>query len=304
MAITAEQREARRHHLGSSDAAAIMGLDPWRNAGDVYWSKVMDTADEESAPMRVGNLLEDAICQFAAQELGVELERNVSLASPDDGGILSANLDARIVGRPEGVEAKYSSFIEGWGDEGTDQVPHHVLVQCQHQAHVAGLDRVWVPALLLHRRAEFRLYCVDRHDELIEQLVAEELRFWREHVEPRIPPADRPVPPLPALKRLRREPASVVTLSAEAADVLTRWEAAKAAAKAAEEHVEAAQAAVLMLLGEAEAGRLPDGRALTYLEQKSAPRCDTKLLRALAPEIAEQVVTQGTHRVLRVKKAA
>ena len=69
MALTEVQRAARRHHLGSSDAAAILGLDPWRNAGDVYWSKVLDTADEESTAMRAGNLLEGAICQFAAQEL-------------------------------------------------------------------------------------------------------------------------------------------------------------------------------------------------------------------------------------------
>ena len=304
MALTEAQRAERRHHLGSSDAAAILGLDPWRNAGDVYWSKVLDTADEASTAMRVGNLLEGAICQFAAQELGVELERHVMIVSPNDDGILAANLDARVVGRPEGVEAKYSSFIDGWGEEGTDQVPPHVLLQAQHQAYVGELTQVWVPALLLHRRAEFRLYCVPRHAELIAELVAAELRFWREHVEPRIPPADRPVPPLPALKQLRRDPNTVVTLPAEAAAIIRRWEEAKAAAKVATDQAEDAQAAVLMLLGAAEAGRLPDGRALTYLEQKSPPRCDTRLLRALAPDVAERVVTQGTHRVLRVKNAA
>lgn len=305
MALTAEQRAARRNHIGSSDVPALfnLGFASMANQTDLYWSKVIELPDQDADSLSIGNMLEGLLCDWAAQRVGAEIERGPRAVSQGaDGGIFAANFDAMVVGRREGVEAKYSGEPHLWGEEGTDQIPDRVVLQCQEQMYVGQLERVWVPvALVVAQRLQLRLYCVPRHEELIASIVSTGVDFWRQHVEPRIPPEPGSTAPIEALKALRREPQSTIEIAAEFAPLVDALDEAKLACKAAEEAKDAAYARVVSLLGEAEGGRLPDGRLITYLEQKSAPRCDSVHLRACHPEVYSQFFTQGTHRVLRIK---
>ncbi len=301
--ITEEQRQRRKGFLGSSDAAAVFDLDPFRDKTSVYWDKVADMPDDgPTASMRAGNLLEGAILDYAAQELGVEIERDIEIAPPADLPYMGANLDGRVDGKThEGVEAKYDTFtVDQWGDEGTDQVPERVIVQVHHQMAVAALDRVWVPVL---KPRGFGLYVVDRSEELISQVIEGERKFWDEHVLAELPPSGDPTPPLAYLKARNREPESIVDLDEAALEAWRELEERRATAKAAKEDVDAAQARVIDLLGDAEGGRLPSGDLITFLEQKSAPSCDSKRLRALHPDVYREFFRQGTHRRLRLKAA-
>jgi len=303
--ITEQQRLARRNHLGSSDAPAIVGLSPWRTPADVYYSKVYESDDQTTEAMETGNRLEPAILDFAAERLGVALRRNVSLVSAGrDGGIMAANFDAMVCDRAEAVEAKYvgPNSVQDWGAEGTDEVPDHVNLQVQHQMYVAGLDRVWVAAAMAGFRFEWRLYLVPRSDPIISTLVNREIEFWERHVTPRCPP-ESSAPSIEVLRLLRRAPGSCVDLGEEAAALWLQREFAAEQMKNANAAYEDATAKLLAMLGESEAGRLPDGRMLTYLSQRSAPRCDVKRLRAEHPELYGELVTESTCRVLRLKKA-
>lgn len=305
MPITARQRLARRNHLGSSDAPAIVGLSPWRTPADVYYSKVYESDDQTTEAMETGNRLEPAILDFAAERLGVALRRNVSLVSSGrDGGIMAANFDAIVCDRAEAVEAKYvgPNSVQDWGAEGTDEVPDHVNLQVQHQMYVADLDRVWVAAAIAGYGLEWRLYVVPRSAAIIGALVDREIEFWRRHVTPRCPP-ESSAPSIEVLKLLRRTPGSCVDLGEEAAALWLQREFAAEQRKNANADYEDATAKLLAMLGESEAGRLPDGRMLTYLSQRSAPRCDVKRLRAEHPELYGELVTESTCRVLRLKKA-
>lgn len=302
MALTPEQRRRRRRYLGSSDTAALFGLDPYRNRSRVYWEKVMalDGPEPRTASTDAGDYLEPAIVQFAEDRIGT-VERHVMVVHPS--GVLCANLDALVVGRPEGVEAKYDAATAGeWGEEGTDDVPARVLLQCQHQILAANLECVWVPALVLAYRAEFRLYRVEPNAELVEMIETEGTRFWREHVERRLPPPEGLIAPLDLLKRVHREPATVVDLGDEAARAWEELERCRAALRECEARKAEAEAGVLMLLGDAESGRLPDHSTLTYLAQRGAPRVDHEGLRGFMREAYGQYVTQRTHRVLRHRR--
>ena len=144
MPITAQQREERKAWLGSSDMAAIMGLDPWRTPADVWAEKTGRLEQqEETSVMRRGNLLEGAILNFAEQELG-KLTRNVRSTVPELH--LAANTDAVAdYGDPQNrlpVEAKsvglWGDAGDDWGQEGTDEVPERVIVQCH--VHMRCLD--------------------------------------------------------------------------------------------------------------------------------------------------------------------
>lgn len=301
MALTAEQRALRRARIGSSDLPALfdMGFAPIQTRNDLYYSKVLEMPERDSDAFDIGNTLEGLLVGWAADKLKVQIERGRYV----DEGLFAVNLDAAILDRPEAIEAKYSGEPQLWGDdEGTDQVPDRVILQCQGQCYVAELARVWVPvALVVGQRLQLRMYCVQRNEELIKQVVNTGRDFWEQHVAKGLPPDPSKPAPLEALKALRRVPNKIIALDD---DGVERWEAlatARAAHTQAEKDKDLATARVLELLGDAETGMLPDGRQITNFSQNSAPSCDWKQLRALHPAVYEQFVKQGTHRVLRIK---
>jgi hypothetical protein len=60
---------------------------------------------------------------------------------------------------PDLLEAKTSRDAEGWGEEGTAQIPVHYRAQCLHYMDVTGARRCWVAVLIAG--SEYREYVVD-----------------------------------------------------------------------------------------------------------------------------------------------
>lgn len=288
MPITEHQRKQRQKHLGSSDSPQVLGVSPWGTASDVYYQKTMPLPDDEpTEAMQTGTRLEPVILDWAQEQLGVKFHRNQYRVAPD--GILSANMDALVVDKNQGIEAKYvgPNSLEEWGEPGTDQVPVYVAAQVQHQMYVVELEVVWVPVLMARFRPMWEMYEVRRDEQIIDALVEADTRFWNEHIVPRLPPDPSELPPLELLKRLNREPEEVVDLPDYAIDLVEAYEDAKARGKAAKATVGEAMRAVLAALDNAEAGRLPDGRLITYREQTRR----------------EHITKASTFRVLRIQKA-
>ena len=262
--ITAEQRELRRKYIGSSDSAAILGLSPFANIADVYWNKVGHADQPENPSMKAGNQLEAVVLDYAEETIGKELLRDQ--LTIDD--IFCANHDALVCGTNHGVEAKTSGITgpgvnDQWGEPGTDQVPEHVLVQCQHQIMVAKLQMVWVPALIGGRG--FQMYEVHRDDQLIESMKRRLRKFWEEHVLCQMPPEDA-LPSIDVIRRVRRVPEKITQMPG---NVVEKWQEAKARLKVAKQEQEAAEALLLTYMGDAEAGDSDMGR-VTFYEQKRA----------------------------------
>ncbi|HCU25984.1 MAG TPA: hypothetical protein DF383_13280, partial [Deltaproteobacteria bacterium] len=87
----------RKNYIGSSDAAAIVGVDPWKTSADVYFSKVQDI--QESKPgeaAEIGILCEDAILKWFCKETRFKIIRNQFRVH--DKGFMAAHLDAIIPG--------------------------------------------------------------------------------------------------------------------------------------------------------------------------------------------------------------
>lgn len=264
MPITQKQRDRRRHSIGASDAAAIMNRDPWRNAADVYYSKVEKIDVPENDAMRRGTLLEPGIIQWAADELGVRVRRNVYRRK----GVRHANLDAAVCGQDAAIEAKTSSDGAGWGEAGTDQVPEHVLWQVHHQMDVADLQRAYVAVLL--PRLEFRLYIIDRCEELCSIVREACERFWADHVVPRKPP--ELVIPSPDTLALIPRQRVCVQLTQEFAAPLTTYQQLGCIERRVKELRGNAKSQVIHALGNADEGVLPDGRVFTYHEDRRGRR--------------------------------
>lgn len=297
--ITAEQRQQRTQFIGSSDVAAICGKDPWRSAMDVYLSKTETLDDQTSDAMASGNRLESAVLNWAEERIGCPLVRDVFRIARD--GLFAANHDALVIDSRDGVEAKTvnimhfnSAVADEWGEEGTDEVPDHVVLQCQQQMYVSDLALVHVPALIGGRG--WFMYRVERNDRLIKAIRERGETFWCDHVQKRVPPPDS-MPSLDVARSIRRTPDRITQLPI---GPVQAWLDACAKSKAAEQEAESAKALVLALMGDAEAADTPAGR-LTFLEQ-SKRGVDAKRLKAERPDVYDAYETCTSFRVLRHKK--
>ena len=281
--LTAEQIEERRAWMGASDIAAIAGLSPYANAHDVYLEKTRRLTPATSEAMNAGSRFEGSVLDWAEEELG-PLQRDLLLPAPDDLPI-TARLDAMRIEDHAPVEAKTGGLFGPvdralWGDEGTDEVPAPYIVQVQIQMLCSGACRGHLAAFLGGRG--FRLYHIDRADDLIETLVERATTFWTGCVQADTPPTDI-APHIETVKRLYREPGVEVEIAPE---LVVAWQEAAADAKAHQDLADVAKARLLAALGDGEVGLAGDSGRVTYYQQTRAAHA----------------VAESTFRVLRFSK--
>ena len=262
--LTAEQKQARKQYIGSSDVAAILGCDPYRSASDVYLDKTGQCEDfEGNKATDRGVRLEPVLLDWCESQIGQEILRDQMV--PHANGILCTNFDG-LVNDEESVEAKTTIIDAGWGEVGTDQVPDRVQIQVHTGfACKPTLKLCHVPVLLPgFRQLDFRLYCVRRDDKLVEIIEREAETFMEQHVRLGIPPENYR-PSIEVLKRVRRVPAKTIELPDEVVDA---WQKRKAAEKQAKDGREEAEAKLLAALGNAEGGTYSGG-LVTFLEYRN-----------------------------------
>jgi len=262
MPITAEQKIERRKHIGSSDMAAILGLDPWRSAYDVWLDKKGMLVDApETDAMYAGNRFEAGVLEFAEEQLGALL-RNETRAV--EGTPLVSNIDAVVEKSDDPVEGKtvglFHPSSEWWGDDGTDQVPDRVIVQSH--VHIMATNRAvcHVPAFIGGRG--FCMFEVPRNDKLVEIIGQRAVEFWDANVQGDVPPENSRAS-LQVVKLVRRQPKKVVSIDPE---LVAKWLEAKDALKESTEAKQQAEADVLAAMGDAEAGLCGERGAVTYYE--------------------------------------
>ena len=184
----------RRTYIGGPDAAMIMGMSPYGGAFDVWQRKAGLTGEMTDPPtvVRVGAALEDLVCELYQERTGSGLMAVETIIDPVDtwrgGSVDRLILDAD--GAPVGVlEAKVTS---GWkradyGEEGTDEVPDHFLIQCAW--YMALLNLEWAELAALFLPHQFCTFRINRNMKLEAALIDRCRAFWFDHVVANVPPA-------------------------------------------------------------------------------------------------------------------
>ncbi len=180
----------RLQGLGGSDAAAIMGADPWRSSYDVYQDRVANEAVEaefnESAHW--GNVLEDIVAKEFATRNNLQL-RSINVVYQHDWyPWMLATIDRMIVGEygelVSFLEVKTrSAYAQHDWENG---VPRKVYWQCQHYLAVTGFEECHVAVLIGGQK--FSSYVVVRNDFDISELIGQELILWDQIVTKEPPP--------------------------------------------------------------------------------------------------------------------
>lgn len=171
-----EWHAARVGKMSGSRIAAAAGLSPWESPFSLWHRMAGNIGEQEESPqMMWGTLLEYPIGEHFARihpewrvnrkpGTWLNLTRPWMLANPD--GLIA--LGPRR--RPEGVlEIKTSAYSDGWGKEGTEEIPIHYYCQVIWYLHVLGLK--WAYVAVLFGGNDYREYYVEYNSDAADELV-------------------------------------------------------------------------------------------------------------------------------------
>ncbi len=187
MSLSAKQKASREKRIGSSDAATVAGVNPYKGPMELFYQltgQLPRYSDEETRATKIGSLIQDPIGALAAEELGIKIRRAPPRVHPKH-DFMSANLDFDIISNPKGpgfLEIKNrgaSSPYEG--------LPEDIQLQIAHQMAVRRCD--WGIVAILFGFGTLKTYEVERDKELEEYLIELEARFIL-RVEKNEPPTD------------------------------------------------------------------------------------------------------------------
>lgn len=184
-----EWLKTRRAYLGGTDMAAIVGKNKWASPLSVYESKVIGKPDANyPEAAEAGLFLEPLARDWYERDTGIKpMPAPAHIMHPSH-AFLGANPDG-LLGADELLEIKTHGIrtASEWGEEMTDDIPDAYHVQCVWYLGLTGRDRARVLAIdtgLWTRRH----YCVEADPVYFKALVAQGVKFWREHILTGIPP--------------------------------------------------------------------------------------------------------------------
>lgn len=186
----------RRQGIGGSDAAAVLGISPFRTAVDLYYDKLNRPIEDDGSnwvALEVGTLLEDLVARIFAQKTGLKVyQRKCMFQHPDHPWML-ADLDY-LVEMPDGstaiLECKTTNYNarDKWEYDGKPIVPVYYEVQGRHYMAVMDLNRVYFCCLYGNNEDEVIIRHIDRDADYESELIFLEQDFWVNNVQAQVEP--------------------------------------------------------------------------------------------------------------------
>lgn len=153
----------RRQGITASEIAVILGISPFDSPFNLYWRKRGDLPEDyDNTAMSLGRHLEPWIAdQWAADHpewqlvdggLFASVERPWQMATPDRRLIETCGPDT-VKPAVSLLEIKSSGTYDGWGEDGTDQIPAYYRAQVLWQLDVMDLETAHVTCFFLGTRS-------------------------------------------------------------------------------------------------------------------------------------------------------
>ncbi|MGY6272138.1 YqaJ viral recombinase family nuclease [Achromobacter denitrificans] len=302
----ADWLEVRKQGIGGSDAAAAVGLSPYKSQLELWMEKTGRDVDlpkidpkDTTHPTYWGTLLEPIVAAAYTQQTGNRVRKVNAVLQHPQFPFMLANLDREVVGTPlvQLLECKTAGEfgMKLW----RDGVPEYVELQVQHQLTVTGKQAAHVAVLLCGQKLE--VYTIQRDDELIARLVTLEARFWEYVTNDTPPPADGSESADRALRVLYPGNAPAVdfsddrNLSATFADLVNL----RADIKAKQDYAEQLKQTLQQAMGDASEAHFETGRVLFRRSQDSTELDVDRLLLNHPTLVAEYAISKpGTRRFL------
>ena len=190
------RRSAACKGIAGSDAAAVLGISPFRTGRDLYYDKLnIVTADDNEnwVQLEVGTLLEPLVAKIFAHKTGYKIYRRPFMFQHPLYPWMLADLDY-MVELPDGttaiLEIKTTNYNakDNWWYNGEEIVPIYYESQGRHYMAVMNIDRVYFCCLYGNSEDEAMIRRIDRDMAYEEELIALERDFWENHVLTKTPP--------------------------------------------------------------------------------------------------------------------
>ena len=185
----------RKGGVGSSDAAAAVGLNPYKSQLELWMEKTGRDAglpktdpNDETSPMYWGTLLEPIVAAHYTKRTGHKVRRiNAVLQHPTEPWML-ANLDREVVGAPDVQILECKTAGMNGARLWRDGVPEYIQLQVLHQLAVTGKQAADVAVLICGQ--ELQVHRIERNEPMIKQLMLLERQFWSYVELDEQPPSD------------------------------------------------------------------------------------------------------------------
>lgn len=172
---TKEWHDLRKTKIGASDAAAIIGISPYKTARDVYFEKINEKEDEEpNVAMQRGLELEPIAREWFENKRGMKAPAAVRIHPEYD--FMMASLDGINEEKEFVLEIKcpYAEGNHNLAKQGV--IPEHYMCQIQHQLFVTGYKKAYY---ISYYKLEGLIICVERNDHFIDNTLLPALKkFW------------------------------------------------------------------------------------------------------------------------------
>ena len=294
----------RQGGIGSSDAAAAVGLCPYKSQLELWMEKTGRTPAEQEPPgmddpRYWGTLLEPYVAVAYSQQTGRKVRKvNAVLQHPTFPYML-ANIDREVVGCPD-VQIVECKTAGEWGSKRwLDGVPEYIQLQVQHQLAVTNQQAADVAVLLCGQRLE--IHRIDRDEEVIARLMVLEARFWQYVTTDIEPPADGSESSSQALRQLYPGGGNTLDFCEERAlsDTFAELVALKDELDIRGKDAERLKQALQQAMGDAARAVFATGE-VTYKRAQDGTSLDTKRLAQDHPDLVTRysVTKPGARRFL------
>lgn len=299
--------EVRKGGIGSSDAAAAVGLCPYKSQLELWMEKTGRTPVESTPPSMDdprywGTLLEPYVAVAYTQQTGRKVRRCNAVLQHPTFPFMLANIDREVVGDPDVRILECKTAGEFGSRLWKDGVPEYIQLQVQHQLAVTGHVAADVAVLLCGQTLQ--VHRIARDEDLIARLTLLECRFWEYVTSDTPPPADGSDSAGRSLRQLfsGNDTSLDFTENAELCATFDALAELKGELEACEREAERLKQTLQQAMGDASKAQFANG-VITYRRAKDSQVLDTKQLAADHPELASRYTTTrpGARRFLLAK---
>lgn len=293
----------RSDFIGSSDAAAVLNISPWKSPFRLYQEKIGAFVEEVTPAKRRlfsrGHRWEPVVVEMLVDELLYRghdvqiIDRNARYQDPEF-PFLACELDLELLidGEEHNAEIKTVSpfAAKAWGEQDTDEIPLYYAAQVMHGLMVKPRKRAIVAALI--GVDDLRLHQIERDEETIAAIRAKEVEFWR-----RVQERDAPEPTTADdVKWLyARDGGIVMEAEEELVRLCEEIRQGKDIAKQCDARIETLSTRLKCAMGHASTLVYQGQRLATWKSNKDSVKTDWeqafKILQKIAEANAEEIVT-------------
>ena len=284
-----EWLEVRKSGIGSSDAAAAVGLNPYKSQLELWMEKTgRATAHEDGSsmdsPMYWGTLLEPYVAVAYMQKTDRKVRKINAVLQHPTFPFMLANIDREVVGSAEVHILECKTAGEYGSRLWRSGVPEYVQLQVQHQLAVTGKQAADVAVLLCGQQLE--IHRIERDEDVIARLTVLEARFWHHVTTDTEPPADGSESAGKALRQLYPGGGNTLDFCEDRglSDTFAELVALRDELDAKEKRAEALKQTLQQAMGDASQAVFASGE-VTYRRSKDGTRLDTQRLAANYPDL-------------------